>query len=146
MELEFVVVVILILLLLFYCCSSSENFIIVNDLKGIYTLSPNFSSTINANRAVSLQVTPQRPLNPNYLDLTIYYANGKSNMVRTNLNVKNIWTYYDDIDNVQYLTDPSKIQYDLHTDNGLFRALTVVNENGVDKLKLMDYRISSRIS
>jgi|GEM_PF-4690453 len=144
---KWLIVILIILILLFlYYHNSSEHFTIINELTGVYTLSPKFDSSIIANRAISLSVLPQTTVSPDYLDLTIRYANGKTKMVRTNLNVGNIFTYFNDYSNVQYLTDPSKIQYDLHTDSGLFRALTAVTENGTTTLKLMDYQITSRVS
>lgn len=145
MEYAIIVVLILLLLIFIYRNSSSENFVLVNDLAGTYTLAPKFSSSIRCNPAKTLQVVPQRSVNPNYLDLIVHYENGRSNMVRTNLNVGNIFSYYDDINNVQYLTDPTQIQYELHTDTGEFKALTVVTTNNGNSLKLMDYQITSRV-
>ena len=145
------VIIVLIVLIVFSwsqptCSGTSEKFTILTDLKGVYTLQPMFDSKIVANRAVTLQVIPQRPNNPNFLLLTINYANGKSNSVQTNLNVGNIFSYMNDYSNVQYLTNPANLQYDLHVDTGLFRAMTVVMDGKQMKNQLLSYKISSRIA
>jgi hypothetical protein len=137
-----VIIIVLIVLLIFWSSyAKSENFIMRNHLKGKYQLIPKFSDNIKANRAISVQINPEvNNLNPNYVDLMVDYANGKSNMVRTNFAEGNIFTYYNDLNNVLY-REPSNIWYDLHTDTGLFRALTVVVENGMETLKLLPYQI-----
>ena len=144
MQILLLLALVVILLLLIYH-KSCENFEIVNNLTGIYTLTPEFDNSIIANRATTLQIVPQRSINPSYLNLIVHYSNGKSKMAQTNLNVGNIYTYYNDYSNVQYLTDPRKIEYDLDAGTGLFRALTVVTENGQDIIKLMKYKITSRV-
>ena len=148
MEQQYIIIALIIILFIgiFMYHRSSENFVIVNNLTGLYTLEPKFDNSIQANRAITLQIVPQRSINPDYIDLIVHYANGKSKAVRTNLNVGNIYTYYNDYSNVQYLTDPRKIEYDLDSGTGSFRALTVVTENGQNTIKLMDYQISSRVN
>ncbi len=135
-----VVVIILIILLIYYLAGTAEKFDMLNNLGGMYVLQPMFSNDIKANRAVNLRVIPQAG-SPNFLTLIVYYANGKNKIVKTNQNVGNIFTYYNDYENVQYRI-PSNIQYDLHTDNGLFRAITDVNGS----ISLMGYQIVSRVS
>lgn len=148
MEFLYGLVIILILVILYYCFTScsSERFSILGDFTGIYSLQPAFSPAIQANIATTLQIVAQRPYNPDYLDFIITYKNGKNKMVRTNFNEGTTWTYYNDYNNVQFLTDPTQIQYDLHANNGLFRALTVVVVNGQQQIKLLNYNITNKIS
>lgn len=142
----------------------SENFQdtvfeIATNLKGNYTLKPILSAGMNSrsgNWVTMLRVLPEKARNPDYLDFIITYANGREKMVRTNANVGNVWTYYNDLQNVQYIGNPRLIQYELYANTGLFRALTVITEtvpvpNGepksaeVSKLQVVPYLITGRI-
>lgn len=112
--------------------------------RGIYKIEP-LDKNILAIRAITLQVIPQRDYNPSYLDLIIKYENGTSKMVRTNYNNQNIFTYFDDtLQSTQYLNNPKLIQYDLHVNTLLFRAITVVlpkYPGGPASIELLDYKI-----
>lgn len=152
---EFVIVVLILLILSFFFVQyilpfrkeklDMSDYILYHP-KGTYLLEPkNPNPEENPNYAVKLQVlTADR--NPNYLDLITTYKNGKSKMVRTNYTVGNIYTYFNDYSNVLYTMNPKNIWYDLHLDNGLFRALTICMINGEEVIKLMDYQIVKRIS
>ena len=131
-----IIVIILIILIWFYYGSYKMEKMM--NLTGVYTLMPMFDSSIQANPAIKLQINPQRVVNPSYLNLIVTYADGKIHSVKTNQNVGNVYTYYDDYSNVLYLSDPTKIQYDLNIGTNIFKALTSVNGNS---LQLLTYKV-----
>lgn len=131
-----------------------EHFTMVDNFGGVYSLMPVFNEKY-ANPAITLQINPQSKISPSYLDFIVTYQTGADKMVRTNLNVGSIYSYYNDITNVEFLDNPKNTWYELDTSDGTFKALTVVKEYTEamkkaklppkERLKLLTYKIVRKI-
>lgn len=83
---------------------------------------------LDADYPTSVLIRPQKMMNPNYIDIIITYSFG-TKIYRTNHNVGSFYAYYNDVTNVQYLTNPRNIQVSINVDTGAFTCLTRVEKN-----------------
>ena len=156
MEHAIIIALLIFLIVLVICymgsCRGAENltpsntrFTILGNLAGLYTVQARFPDSVVANRLSTVQVVPQRPVNPDYLTLIFGYHNGKTESVRTNASVGLLYSYYTSINNVGYLNVPEYLWYSIDIGSGNIQAKTVVTENGQNTLKVMEYFITSRV-
>lgn len=135
-----VILVILIFLLIECRISKPEGLSLeFPGFDGTYALTPLIEA--RGNWATQMKIISQRPANPDYLDLIITYRRGQI-ITRTNSNVGNVWSHYDSYKNVQYLGDPSQLQYQVDFSTGVVLAMTKIVRGNNVYLEAVPYRMT----